>query len=118
LFSQAVSNGLALTIAGPEGVTFTNHLELDGSIAVLAVPPTVPTTPTNITYTVSGGQITLEWPPDYTGYYLQTQTNPLTLGLSTNWVDVPNSEQTNVVTLPINKADPTVFFRLVYTNAP
>ena len=38
LFSQPVSNGLALAIAGPAGVTFTNNLAVDGSLTVLAVP--------------------------------------------------------------------------------
>jgi hypothetical protein len=109
-----------LTIAGPAGVTFTNDLVNSGSIAVLSVtaPPTIPTTPTNITFSVTTSNITIGWPSNYTGWTLQSQTNPRSVGLKTNWFDLAGSELTNSVTFPVNKTDPTVFFRLIYTNAP
>lgn len=120
LFSQPVVNGNQLTIVGPAGVTFTNDLVNSGSIAVLSVtaPPTIPTTPTNITFSVTSSNITIGWPSNYTGWTLQTQTNSRSIGLKTNWFDVAGSELTNALTFPINKVDPTVFFRLIYTNAP
>jgi len=46
------------------------------------------------------------------------QTNALNKGLSTNWVTLEGSQTTNVYTLPLNQLDPTVFFRMVHTNAP
>ncbi|HEX3720473.1 MAG TPA: autotransporter-associated beta strand repeat-containing protein [Verrucomicrobiae bacterium] len=70
----------------------------------------LPTTPTNITYSVSGGNLTLNWPQSYTGWILQAQTN--TAGLGTNWVDVSGSSGTNSVVIPIDQANPAVFFRL------
>jgi autotransporter-associated beta strand protein len=70
----------------------------------------LPTTPTNIVYSVSAGNLTLSWPLSYTGYTLQAQTN--STGLTTNWTDVSGSAATNSVVIPINKANPAVFFRL------
>jgi hypothetical protein len=120
LFSQPVVGGLGLTIAGPAGVTFTNNLEVDGSIAVLTVPggPVIPTTPTNITFSVASGNLTIGWPSNYVGWILQSQTNLRSVGLKTNWFNVAGSGATNTMTFPVNKTDPTVFFRLARTNQP
>ena len=119
LFSQPVANGLALNIVGPDGVTFTNKLEEDGSIAVLTVPQTIPPVGTNLSFSLgTPGQITLSWPSNYLGAYLQMQTNGLNTGLSNNWVTIPGSESVTSTNLPLTKTDPTVFFRMVHTNAP
>jgi hypothetical protein len=75
---------------------------------------TVSTTPTPITYGVTGNTLTLSWPGDHTGWRLQTQTNALNGGLGTNWVDWPDAASTNQVAIPIVNANRTVFFRLVY----
>jgi len=74
----------------------------------------VATNPTNITAVVSGGQYVLSWPPSHTGWSLQAQTNSLSTGLSGNWVTVPGSTSVNQVSIPINPANGSVFFRLVY----
>jgi autotransporter-associated beta strand protein len=109
LFSQAVSNGTAMSVTGG-GVTWNNHLAVDGSISVAS---TVNTNPTNLTAVVNGGNLELSWPADHTGWHLQTQTNTLALGLSTNWVTIPNSQLNNHSTNAINPANSTVFYRLV-----
>jgi hypothetical protein len=70
--------------------------------------------PTNIVFQLSGNQLTLGWPSNYTGWRLQAQTNPLTIGLSSNWFDVPGSSATNQVIMPVNPANGTVFYRLLY----
>ena len=80
---------------------------------VLTIIPTLPITPTNLTYSVQSNSIHLNWPPGYTGWILQSQTNPASVGLSTNWVDVPGSAATDAVTFPIGPAS-AVFFRLRY----
>jgi polygalacturonase len=70
--------------------------------------------PTNIVMQVAGGQLQLSWPPDHLGWRLQIQMNNLNTGLSTNWVDWPDSTnvfQTNIV---INPASGLVFLRLIY----
>jgi autotransporter-associated beta strand protein len=94
--------------------TWNNTVTSDGKITVQTVSPLVNTTPTNIVASVSGGNLNLSWPSDHTGWSLQTQTNALGVGLSTNWVTVPGSTATNEVSIPINVANPAVFFRLQY----
>jgi hypothetical protein len=59
------------------------------------------------------GQLQFSWPADHTGWQLQAQTNNLTAGLGTNWVNVASSTQTNQMTVPLNSTNGSVFFRLV-----
>jgi hypothetical protein len=59
------------------------------------------------------GQLQFSWPTDHTGWQLQSQTNNLGSGLGTNWVNEPASMQTNQMTMPLNSANGSVFFRLV-----
>jgi uncharacterized protein with beta-barrel porin domain len=80
---------------------------------VLSLIPTLPLTPTSLTYLVQSNSLYLNWPPGYTGWILQSQTNRLSVGLGTNWVDVPGSAATDAVTFPIGPGN-TVFFRLRY----
>ena len=112
LFNGPVANGNVLTVTGG-GVSWTNNLALNGSIAVLSTS-VLPTTPTNITLTSSSGSIALAWPYSYTGWLLQVQTNSLSTGLGSGWVTVAGSSATNRVILPVNPANPCVFYRLAY----
>jgi len=82
--------------------------------ATLSVITGINTNPTNITYAVSGSNLNLSWPADHTGWRLLVQTNPISVGLSTNWVTWPNSTSVNAVSVPVNPANGSVFFRLVY----
>ena len=74
----------------------------------------VNTSPTRLTAAVSGGTVTLSWPADHTGWRLETQTNSLSGGLSTNWSVWTGSDTTSSVSVPIDQTQPAVFFRLVY----
>ena len=76
---------------------------------------TVNTNPTNLVASVSGNQLTLSWPADHTGWTLQAQTNSLSAGLGTNWVNVPNSTSINHVVVPIVSTNSSVFYRLFYS---
>ncbi|HTB84773.1 MAG TPA: LamG-like jellyroll fold domain-containing protein [Candidatus Sulfotelmatobacter sp.] len=68
--------------------------------------------PTNIAFSATGSQLSLSWPLDHTGWRLVAQTNNL---LGTNWVSVtPSGALTNQVTVPINRTNGSVFYRLVY----
>ena len=112
LFSEPVTNGgSSITIIAPQGVAFTNNLALNGSITVV---PATATNPTNITVVVQGNQLILSWPADHTGWSLQTQTNSLSKGLSTNWVTIPGSSANNSYTNTINPTNGTVFYRMIY----
>jgi hypothetical protein len=53
----------------------------------------------------------LAWPTN-AGWILQEQTNSLSTGLGTNWVDVPGSESITSTNIAVNPASPSVFYRL------
>ena len=97
-------------------VTATDSVGYESSFSseanATAVPPW-PTTPTNLNYAVSNQNLILNWPLNYTGWLLQNQTNNLGAGLGTNWFTVTNSGLTNQMTFPINRANPSVYFRLM-----
>jgi autotransporter-associated beta strand protein len=77
----------------------------------LVVGP-IATNPTNITFSVSGSTIALSWPSDHFGWILQQQTNSLSIGLGTNWVDVAGSSSVISTNITINPAVPSAFYRL------
>ena len=76
--------------------------------------PVAALNPTNITAVVSGNILTLSWPADHLGWRLEAQTNALTVGLSTNWFTWPGSTTVSSTNIPINPANPAVYFRLAY----
>ncbi|MCS7337626.1 MAG: autotransporter-associated beta strand repeat-containing protein, partial [Verrucomicrobiae bacterium] len=112
LFSATSASGNFGSIAGSPGPGLA--WSFNPANGVLSVMAGVPSTPTNISWSVSGGNITISWPASHTGWILQVQTNALTKGISTNWVDVPGSASTNVAIFPIVQTNGTVFFRLRY----
>lgn len=108
LFSQPVTGGATLAVSGG-GVTWSNNLATDGSIVVLS---TMAAYSTNLTATVSGSTLTVSWPATHLGWILQVQTNSLSSGLSTNWVDVAGSSAVTSTNLTISATVPTAFYRL------
>ncbi len=86
----------------------TNTFATDGTLRVVS------TSPVSITNTASENLLTLSWPADHLGWRLQVQTNSLSVGLGTNWLDVPNSIATNEMTFTRDRTAGCVFYRLVY----
>jgi|GEM_PF-1460616 len=74
----------------------------------------IPTTPTNLLWSVNNNTLTLSWPANYLGWVLQAQTNSVTKGLTTNWVTVSGSSQVTTTTIPLVATNPAVFYRLMY----
>lgn len=105
-----VLNGVSQPAGVYSSTTSPTFLAGSGSLLVQSVA----TNPTNITALVSGNQYNLSWPASHTGWRLQAQTNNLNVGLSSNWATVPGSTTTNQISVPINPANGSVFFRLVY----
>jgi autotransporter-associated beta strand protein len=104
-FSSATLPALA------PGLGWTNKVAIDGTIAVIT---TVSTTPFSLTTLVTGNQLVLSWPTDHTGWRLQVQTNSLSTGLNTNWVDVAGATTVSSVTNTIDSANGSVFYRMIY----
>jgi len=103
-FTNVVTQSLGQTVTWD-----TSRLAVDGTIKVAsAVVLRVAITPV-----VGPSGLTLSWPVSQTGWLLQVQTNALAVGLSTNWVAVPGSTNSNQAIFPIDHASPTVFFRLL-----
>jgi uncharacterized repeat protein (TIGR02543 family) len=106
LFAASTRSGSFTTIEYPSGYTFTDNLATSGSITVLTVPA-----PPTLNYTNLGsGVLEFSWTG---GFKLQQQTNSLSVGLNTNWVDHP--DLSNPVQVTNNPAIPTTFFRLIST---
>ena len=114
LFSAGSYAGFFDVIVVAEVVAYdASRLAVDGTLKVVTA---ISTTLAPITYAVTGGgtSLNLAWPYDHTGWRLQAQTNSLATGITGTWHDVTGSTGTNQMTIPINAANPTVFFRLIY----
>lgn len=83
----------------------------NGVLSVISGPAA---NPTNITVHVTGNTLTLSWPADHLGWLLQSETNSLSVGISTNWVTMPGSGSVTSTNITINPLNPTVFYRLMY----
>jgi fibronectin-binding autotransporter adhesin len=116
LFSATTINGSFTSVTLPPLTCptlswNTSNLGVNGTISVTGTS-CVSTEPTTIVANVVGNQLNLQWPATHKGWTLQGQTNALSVGISGTWVNVPGSELTNQVFIPINPANPTVFYRL------
>lgn len=109
LFAAGVSGITAnlQTVDVLNGVTYTwnNNISSSGSITVASVTPIAAPT-LNVSQT--GNALSFSWSGPFK---LQSQTNNLSVGVSTNWSNFPGGS-TSPVNVTINPANPTVFFRL------
>jgi autotransporter-associated beta strand protein len=119
LFNQAVSGFTTVSLPVSNVVNtiqyvWQDNLSADGTIKLLQGASLVNLTPTNITSSVSGNVLTLSWPADHTGWKLQVQTNSVSVGLRSNWVDVAGSTTVNTMNFTLDPANGSVFYRMVY----
>jgi autotransporter-associated beta strand protein len=104
-------NGVSQSAGVYNSTTSPSYITGLGS---LLIESAVATNPTNIVVSVSGGNLVLSWPADHIGWHLQAQTNSLSTGLGTNWVDVPSTSTVNSFTNSISPINGAVFYRLTY----
>jgi hypothetical protein len=119
----AVLTGMAgntMTINPVSAAAAANYtVEVNGGVgsatnsAIISILP-VSLTPTNFTARISHGSLTLNWPADHTGWWLQSQTNARGSGLGANWSWVMGSTTTNLWVIPFDQTIPGAFFRLAY----
>ncbi len=112
--------------AGSETGGFTNVVGTPGpglawsfsaASGTLSVIQGVNINPTNITFSVSSGNLNMSWPADHLGWTLEVQTNTTAVGLSTNlssWYRIPNTSNVNSTNFPLVSTNNCVFYRLVY----
>lgn len=115
LFPAAVSafTGIALATTDANGYAYTwnNNVAVNGSITVASVASAINPNPPVLQTSLSGNTLTLAWPTN-AGWTLQVQTNALSAGLSTNWVNVPGSTTETNAIINVNPANGAVFFRM------
>jgi hypothetical protein len=124
VLASGVTNSTAPNIANlsiPSSSLSVGQLQLvltnalGTNITTIPLVSAIPTTGTNITWGVTNGNLYLSWPNNYTGYQLQAETNGLSVGLTNDWVNVSGSSTTDMVVVPLNITNGSVFYRLIYT---
>ncbi len=70
--------------------------------------------PTNIVYSYSNNQLTLSWPPDHTGW--QLESNSVGVQVTNAWFPVSGSTSTNQITITPDKSRTNVYYRLFFTQ--
>jgi autotransporter-associated beta strand protein len=76
-----------------------------GSLLIEPLPPAT------LTNSVTGNILSLAWPAGQ-NWTLQMQTNELSLGLNTNWIDLPGTTNISSTNMVIDVAYPATFYRL------
>ena len=115
LLNYTSASGVLFTNTSlPAFITWqTNYSPTDFTLTVIArstnpAPTTLfysQPTPTNLFF---------EWYGDHTGWKLESQTNALNVGISTNWAIVAGAQLTNQFTMPTATSNGAVFFRMIY----
>ncbi|HKQ36856.1 MAG TPA: autotransporter-associated beta strand repeat-containing protein [Verrucomicrobiae bacterium] len=108
LFDAATYSGAFGTLslpALPTGLSWdVSRLAVDGTIRVWVRRPT-------FSFTRNGNELQFAWDPSFNDFELQGQTNAPGIGITTNWVTIPNS--TNVYTITVDPNVGSAFYRLV-----
>jgi hypothetical protein len=94
---------ILLTSSSPLAFTVSDSRTAASNLVVSAVSSAPPTL--NVA-NLGGGQLQFSWTG---GGTLQAQTNSLSVGLGTNWVDYPGASP---VTITIDSANGSVFYRV------
>ena len=69
--------------------------------------------PPAIAFSVNDSQLTLNWPTNYAGWLLETNSSGLA---STNWFPVPGSDNTNRLQITIEPGQTNIFYRLAQSK--
>jgi autotransporter-associated beta strand protein len=103
-----------VTVTG-NGNSGTATLQINNTGGLdLVVVSSMASDPTNLSYTVSGGTLTLTWPGDHLGWI--AQSNSVSLANTNDWFDITGSQSGTNLVIPISPAQSKVFYRLRYPN--
>jgi fibronectin-binding autotransporter adhesin len=107
LFSATAHSG---TFANVVLLNSTLKTQFDPATGVLSLASDIASTPTNITFTVSGANLSLTWPESHKGWF--AQSNSIGLAAPNAWYDIAGSDSGTNLNVTINPALPQVYFRL------
>jgi fructan beta-fructosidase len=118
-----ISNGASLNVNAGETYTvdalYTNNVAVSNGVYTSNTLPgfitgsgSLQVVNLEISYNLSGKNLTLSWPTNYLGWILQEQTNSLNVGLNANWINLSGSASVTTTNMLISPANPTVFYRL------
>jgi glucuronoarabinoxylan endo-1,4-beta-xylanase len=110
LTQWVTSSSLSLSNQGTLGVTNGVVHYVLPAWTVVSLVYVQPVSPVSLSYGLSPGNVTLQWPS--TGWILQSQTNAAGKGFGTNWADVPGSSNNTQSMVAISRTNPAVFYRL------
>jgi len=99
---NTTNDSFTLQVTGSNGLYSSAAFDLS---ILGAIPPTMVSA-------LIGTNLYISWPTNYLGWELQTQTNSLAVGLSTNWVSITNSTLVTATNIPVYKWVPAQFFRM------
>ncbi len=95
-FTYQITDGLGATNFGTVSITVSGGMS---------------STPTNIVFSVSGGNtLNLTWPGSHLGWV--AQSNSVNVANPSYWFNIPGSETVTNLNIPISPAMPNVFYRL------
>lgn len=106
-----ITGAFATVNVSGAGVSGTPSIVTTANAVLLNVGAGLPSTPTNVTFSVTAGDtLNLTWPPSYTGWELQS--NSVSLTSPSDWSLVPGSTATNAMSFGVDQTKSKVFFRL------
>lgn len=108
------SNAVSTTVSfSAPGLYSLQLAAADGEVQTVSSLTVNVIAPPTIAFSVLDGMLYLSWPTNGGPWRLQSQTNTLSAGLGTNWVDMAGSQATNQMSFPVSPGDRAVFYRLV-----
>lgn len=110
LFSAASYNGAFTATNLPPLASGLKWVWAPGSGTLAVVDMLAASTPTNISFSASGTNLTLTWPASHLGWV--AQSNAAHLADSNYWFDIAGTINATSLNIPINSAVTNVFFRL------
>ena len=104
--ATASSGNFASVQALGNGATWS----FDPATGIATVLSVTATTPTNISFTLNGTSLSLNWPASHQGWY--AQSNSVDIANPSAWFDIPGSQLGTNLNITINAGATNVFYRL------
>jgi hypothetical protein len=95
-------------LGGTAGVVVDPLANFWDAAFVAGLTPSSSSNPT-MTFSVSGSTLSLSWPTDHAGWF--AQSNSVNVATSA-WNDIPGSQNGTSLSITVNRAQPTVYYRL------